>query len=40
MINSDHDLLELEEYLMELILLRKIEEGKIVFSGSISNLLN
>lgn len=40
MINFDYDLLELEQYVMELILLRKIEEGKIVFSGSMSELLN
>ena len=40
MIEFDYDLLELEEYVMELILLRKIEEGKIVFSGSISELPN
>ena len=40
MIDFDYDLLELEEYVMELILSRKIQEGKMVFSGTMSELLN
>lgn len=40
MIDFDYDILELEEYLMELILQKKVEEGKTVFSGTMSELLN
>ena len=37
---TDEDLFELEEVLMELILQKKATEGKIVFSGTCSELLN
>lgn len=40
MIDFDYDLLELEECLMDLLLLRKIEEGKMVFSGTMSEVFN
>ena len=40
MIDFDYDLIELEEFFMDLILQRKIEEGMIVFSGTMSELLN
>lgn len=37
---TDKDIFELEEILMELILQKKVNEGKIVFSGCYSELLN
>lgn len=37
---SDEEVLELQEYLMELIMIKKIDEGKMVFSGSYSDCLN
>lgn len=37
---TDEQLLELEETLMELILTKKVKEGKIVFTGTESSLLN
>lgn len=37
---TDEELLEVEEMVMELILTKKMKEGKIVFSGTESALLN